>query len=112
MAIGGGQRVALVAAVLLASAGARALSGEIGTPMKGEATVSILAGARWVPQGTFIDDQTRAGFRPWKTFTEPGFLLDLGYAPEPDFHITLGLGYSVDKIFMVPGTLQTKSFTI
>ena len=112
MSKGVGQRWALVAAALFASAGARATPADVGTPIKGEATVTALAGARWIPQGTFLDDQTNKEYRPWKTFVQPGFMLDLGYAPEPDFHITLGLGYGLDKIFMVPGTLQIKSFSI
>src|SRR5205085_4758390 len=100
----------LVAAVS-AAAPARAEE-DPAVPRKGEATVTVLSGARLVPMGTFLDDQTRAGYRPWKTFVSPGFLLGLGYTPETDFHVSLQLGYGLDRIHMTPGTLQTKSFTI
>src|SRR2546426_8169561 len=95
----------LLVGSLLAGAGAARAAEETGVPRKGEGTVTLLGGARLVPMGTFFGDQDRAGFRPWKTTVSPGFLVALGYAPEPDFHVTLQLGYGIDRIHMSPGTL-------
>jgi hypothetical protein len=81
-------------------------------PGKGEATVGILGGPRWVPTGSFIDDQTASGYRAFKPTFSPFALLELGYAPEPDFHVSIQLGYGVERVFMIPGTLQSRSFEI
>ena len=105
-------RARLAAVLLLGTCAAQAASPEVGVPVRGEATISLLGGARLIPQGGFLDDQTKAGYRPFKTLVQPGFLLGLGFAPEQDFHIQLSFGYGLDRIFMTPGTLQTKSFTI
>ncbi len=107
------NRATLVVGLALAlCASARASEQAPGVPGAGEGTATLLAGARIVPQGGFIDDQKSAGYRPWKTFVEPGFLLALGYAPDLDFQATIDLGYGLNTIHMSPGDLSIRSFTI
>jgi opacity protein-like surface antigen len=105
-------RVAAALAALALAAGARAAAPSYGIPGEGDASVTVLAGARLVPLGSFFDDQAAAGYRPWKTFTDPGFLLSLGYAPEGDFQIKLEIGYGVERLYMTPGTLDIRSVSI
>jgi Outer membrane protein beta-barrel domain len=105
-------RLPVLFVVALAAGGARGAPPDPGVPAKGEATVTLLGGLRTVPMGGFLDDQTKAGYRPWKTLFSPGFLLGLGYAADADFHLGLELGHGLHKIQMTPGALQTRSFTI
>src|SRR5206468_562860 len=35
-----------------------------------------------------------------------------GYAADTDFHVTLDFGYGLDRIYMSPGTLQSRSVTV
>src|SRR5258708_7476189 len=93
-------------AVLVGALPARAAQPPPGVPGAGEGTVALLGGARWIPQGGFLDDLTAAGYRPWKTVAQPGFLLALGYAPEVDFQVTIDLGYGLDKIHLTQGDLS------
>ena len=105
---------ALASLVLLASLAGRAADPPPppGIPAQNEGTVTVLGGARLIPQGGFLDDQEAAGYRPWKTLVEPAGLLQLGYAPEPDFNIGLTLGYALNNIHLSAGLLAVRSFTI
>jgi hypothetical protein len=102
----------LLALSLLAGPAAASAAPDVGIPGKGEGTITILGGLRSVPMGSFLSDQTNAGLRPWKTVFSPGLLAILGYAPEPDFHVGVTLGYGLDRVQMTTGALQTRSFTI
>jgi opacity protein-like surface antigen len=106
------RALTVVAAAAAVCAGAARADSPPGVPGAGEATATLLTGARLVPQGGFIDDQRAAGYHPFKTFTQPGFLLSLGYAPEVDFRIGIDIGYALDKIYMSAGDLSLHSVTI
>ena len=103
---------ASLTAALLCASFARASEPPPGVPGAGEGTATLLAGARYIPQGGFISDQRGAGYNAFKTLVQPGFMLALGYAPENDFQVTIDLGYGLDKIFMTQGDLSMRSFTI
>src|SRR5438105_7322699 len=94
---------AMAACALLSLAGAARAEREPGVPSKGEGTITLLGGPRWVPTGGFVDDQNTAGYRAFKTVFTPGFLLGLGYAADTDFHVHMDFGYGIDRIFMSPG---------
>jgi len=98
----------LLLAALVAASGARAGS----LPGKGEGTIELHAGGRWVPNGGFLDDQARAGYTAFRRLLTPGFTLGLGYAPEADLLVKIDIGYGIDRIYMTPGTFNTRSIQI
>jgi hypothetical protein len=65
-------------------------------PEAGEATVTILAGWRGVPQHSLMAELARDGESPVHPAFQPGFLLQLGFQPDDDMHISVDLGYGLD----------------
>ncbi len=66
-------------------------------PEAGEATVTILAGWRGVPQHALMAELARDGESPVHSAFQPGFLLQLGFQPDEDMHISVDLGYGLDS---------------
>ena len=66
-------------------------------PEAGEATVTILAGWRGVPQHALMTQLARDGENPIHSAFQPGFLLQLGFQPDDDMHISVDLGYGLDS---------------
>jgi hypothetical protein len=66
-------------------------------PEAGEATVTILAGWRGVPQHALMAQLARDGENPTHPAFQPGFLLSLGFQPDDDMHISVDLGYGLDS---------------
>lgn len=66
-------------------------------PEAGEATVTILAGWRGVPQHALMAELARDGENPVHSAFQPGFLLQLGFQPDEDMHISVDLGYGLDS---------------
>jgi hypothetical protein len=66
-------------------------------PEVGEATVTILAGWRGVPQHALMAELKNDGLNPTHPAFQPGFLLQLGFQPDDDLHITVDLGYGLDS---------------
>ena len=77
---------------LVATSAARAA-----VPEAGEATVTVLAGFRGVPQHALLTELARDGESPVHSAFQPGFLLQLGFQPDDDMHISVDLGYGLDK---------------
>ena len=66
-------------------------------PEAGEATVTILAGWRGVPQHALMAELARDGESPVHSAFQPGFLLQLGFQPDEDMHLSVDLGYGLDS---------------
>ena len=87
--------LALSCAALSCAAVSSAASAAV--PQSGEATVTLLAGWRGVPQHALMSQLTRDGENPVHPLFQPGFLLSLGFQPDDDMHISIDLGYGLDK---------------
>jgi len=69
-----------------------------GVPEKGEGTIAILGGARYVPNGTYIREQGAS-----HAFVQPGVLAEFGYMPDDELHFKIDLGYGVDSYGLASG---------
>jgi hypothetical protein len=74
-----------------------ALPARAGVPDKNDATVTILAGWRGVPQHPLMAELQREGLGPEHAFFQPGFLLSLGFMPDDDLHVSIDVGYGLDQ---------------
>jgi hypothetical protein len=88
-------------AALAASAAALTLlcaaGSDAAVPEAGEATITVLAGWRGVPQHALMAELQRDGESPVHPLFQPGFLAELGFQPDEDMHISVDLGYGLDK---------------
>jgi opacity protein-like surface antigen len=96
------MRLALV--LLLAASAAFAA-----VPEKGEGTITLLGGARYIPgNGDYVNEQ----FASHKVF-QPGFLASFGYQYDDELHFKIEIGYMLDHYRMpVGGDLTVKSIPI
>jgi hypothetical protein len=105
---------ALMRRFLLCSltAAAVALPARAGVPDKNDGTVTILAGWRGVPQHGLMSELSREGLDPEHGSFQPGFLLELGFMPDDDLHISIDLGYGLDSWHMGGGDASVKIVNI
>ncbi len=73
-----------------------------GVPEKGEGTVTILGGARYLPNGTYINEQGAS-----HKLLQPGILAQFGYMPDDELHFKIDLGYGVDRYLLSGGSQLT-----
>jgi hypothetical protein len=87
---------ALAAAALAALCAALPSAARAAVPESGEATITVLGGWRGVPQHSLMAELTRDGESPSHSAFQPGFLLQLGFQPDDDLHVSIDLGYGLD----------------
>jgi opacity protein-like surface antigen len=96
----------IVLAVLLLAAPASAA-----VPEKGEGTITLLGGARWIPGGNqdYLHDLNEGSHQP----IQPGGIASFGYQFDEDLHFKIELGYLYDK-YRIPvgGDLTVKTIPI
>jgi hypothetical protein len=102
--------VALAACALAAAPSARA----DGVPEKGEGTITLLGGFRLIPQHGFLSTVASdgQGHTISQQQLQPQGLAILGFMPDEDLHVTIGLGYGIDRYKISDGDLSVSSFTI
>jgi hypothetical protein len=106
------RRTRSLAALLLLLPVAGAVRAE-GVPEKGEGTVTLLGGVRLIPQHGFLSTVRQDGRSISQRQFQPQGSLFLGFMPDDDLHVTIGLGYGIDKYPISPGgDLSVTSFTI
>ena len=101
-----------IAAACALAALALAAPVRAGVPEKGEGTVSVLAGWRGIPQHDLMAQLTRDGQAPLHAAFQPGFLVELGYMPDDDLHVTIDLGYAIDRWTLKDGDAAVKVVNI
>lgn len=80
-----------------------------GIPEKGEGTLSILGGARFVPSSSAYVNEQGATHRS----VQPGVLAAFGYMPDDELHFKIELGYGVDSYkFMGGDQLSVRTISI
>lgn len=96
------MRLALV--LLLAASPAFAA-----VPEKGEGSITVLGGARYIPgNGDYINEQGASH----KVF-QPGFLASFGYQYDDELHFKIEIGYMLDHYrFLGGGELTVKTIPI
>lgn len=83
-----------------------------GIPEQGEGTIAILGGVRLIPQhGLLSTVQANGGSISQKQF-QPQAIAYLGFMPDEELHVTIGLGYGVDRYALTDGDLSVSSFTL
>jgi Outer membrane protein beta-barrel domain len=83
-----------------------------GVPEQGEGTVAILGGFRLIPQHGFLSQvQSNGGTISQKQF-QPQGIAYFGFMPDEQLHITIGLGYGIDRYSTSDGDLSVSSFTL
>ena len=103
------SRTPAVCALALA---ALATSARAGVPEKGEGTITVLAGWRGIPQHALMAQLTRDGQEPVHDAFQPGFLVELGYMPDDDLHVTIDLGYATDRWTLKDGDAAVKVINV
>src|SRR5215469_11666977 len=79
----------------------------VGVPQKGEGTVTLLGGARFIPgNGDYITEQ----FATHRVI-QPGFIGSFGYQYDDDLHFKIELGYELDH-YTIPVGGDLKVTTI
>jgi hypothetical protein len=74
-----------------------------GVPDVADGTIALLGGWRGVPQHALMTELSRDGLSPQHDAFQPGFMLELGYRSDADLHMTIEIGYGVDKWLLTGG---------
>jgi opacity protein-like surface antigen len=106
------MRPTLVFALVAFSSAAPAVAAPpatIGVPEKGEGTIALFGGSRFIPgNGNYLNDQGGK-----HQLFQPGALAAFGYQFDDDLHFTIDLGYGVDSYQLnTGGDLLVRSFQV
>ncbi|GAC1341779.1 MAG: hypothetical protein NVSMB23_13790 [Myxococcales bacterium] len=100
----------LLAASLCCAFAARA----DGIPAPGDGTIALLGGVRLIPQHGLLSSVSGSGKgqRISQKQLQPQGIAYLGFMPDEELHVTIGLGYGADRYSISDGDLTISSFTI
>lgn len=98
----------LLAASLCCAFAARA----DGVPEQGEGTIALLGGVRLIPQHGFLSTVRANGGTISQKQLQPQGVAYLGFMPDEELHVTIGLGYGIDRYTLSDGDLGVTSFTL
>jgi hypothetical protein len=83
-----------------------------GVPEQGEGTIALLGGFRLIPQHGFLSSVQSSGATISQKQFQPQGIAYLGFMPDDDLHVTIGLGYGIDRYAISTGDLSISSFTL
>jgi hypothetical protein len=106
------MRRTLASFILAVLFGSALAAGASGIPEKGEGTISLLGGFRLIPQHGFVSGVQSSGATITQKQFQPQGIAYLGFMPDEDLHVTIGLGYGIDRYAISTGDLSITSFTI
>jgi hypothetical protein len=101
------------AALILAASLCCALAARAdGVPEQGEGTIAILGGFRLIPQHGLLSSAQGNGVTISQKQFQPQGIAYLGFMPDDELHVTIGLGYGIDRYAINTGDLSITSFTL
>jgi hypothetical protein len=86
--------------------------GQAGIPEVGEGTATLLAGWRGIPQHPLMAQLKQDGLSPEHDLAQPGFILSLGYRSDAEMHVSIDLGYAIDRWRLSSGSASAQTVNV